>query len=216
MLGADQTSGGRCLGGDWGFTLVEVVVAALCTTLLLHFALSAQIRIANAVRVELVSLDAGSSLRTARAVVREETLWTAPGIDWVWPGSDSLRLRAMRGVANACDDGSGLFAYEGLREPNPAKDSVLVMRPDGRWLPSRLARSERRGVCYEWLLDPEVSDALLVLLFESGSYHLVDGSLRYRTGRGGRQPITGPIGGVPEFMWSGASMGVVDTDRRGR
>ena len=33
-------------------------------------------------------------------------------------------------------------------------------------------------------------DAGLILVFETGTYHLSRGALRYRRGRGGRQPVT--------------------------
>jgi hypothetical protein len=41
-----------------------------------------------------------------------------------------------------------------------------------------------------WSVDPPVPGALVVRVFERGSYHVSGGALRYRRGMGGRQPLT--------------------------
>lgn len=176
-----------------GFTVVELLVAGVCAAVLLHMAVSAQIRITGSVREEIARLDEAASLRAAGAVLGRETRWTAAGFDWGAPSGDSVPVRAVRGTAFGCG-ASGLYAFEGFRAPNPVKDSVLVLGADGAWRASRLVGVTRRGACYEWRLDPEAGSVSVAILFEAGTYHLADETLRYRTGRGGRQPVTGPVG----------------------
>lgn len=43
---------------------------------------------------------------------------------------------------------------------------------------------------YRWTLESPPLTGTLFLLFESGSYHLAGGALRYRRGESGRQPLT--------------------------
>jgi hypothetical protein len=111
---------------------------------------------------------------------------------------DSVRLRAFRGGGHVCgvQDGSVYVLYRGVRQPDPAKDSVLFLGPDG--VEARRLEAERQssecGGSLELDVDEPVPDAAAwALLFESGAYVLADGAVRYRRGEGGRQPLTEPV-----------------------
>lgn len=139
-------------------------------------------------------------LRVARTAIAAELRFLDPAADLRAVAADSLPLRALRGIGVVCArEGDALLVrYRGLRDPEPAKDSVLVVGM-GPIPPAQLEHSEavqegcptRPGeTIRRWIAgDPPPAGALL-LLFESGSYHLAGGALRYRRGAGGRQPIT--------------------------
>src|SRR5690606_34217979 len=77
-------------------------------------------------------------------VLRGETAAGVPGVDWDFAG-DSLWVRAFRGVGLVCGaEGTDaapalVVAYAGYRRPDPSKDSVLVVYPDGGPWAARLA-----------------------------------------------------------------------------
>ena len=54
-----------------------------------------------------------------------------------------------------------------------------------------------------WRLGAAPADPVLLRLFETGSYHLSGGALRYRRGSGGRQPLTAAVlegGGIVDTL----------------
>jgi type II secretory pathway component PulJ len=115
---------------------------------------------------------------------------------------DSIALRAFRGVAVPCDRSSALVVrYEGLRAPDPRKDSVLSVQAGLETVhllravrDTTLPRcSHARAATQVWLLDPAPTAAGILMPFETGTYSLGEGALRYRSGSGGRQPITEEI-----------------------
>lgn len=114
------------------------------------------------------------------------------------PGPDSVRLRAVRGSATICAGGAELLVrYRGIRRPDPAKDSALIITSAGTvgsvhavvaaaTVPAAAACGDTR-----LRLEPvPTARTGQVLVFESGTYHLSGGALRYRRGRSGRQPVT--------------------------
>ena len=113
-------------------------------------------------------------------------------------GRDTIALRAVRGPGVICDTVGGdlIVRYTGIRSPNPTKDSALVIthtRSEGSVHAVLGTASGYDAVCpggRRLSLDPPPPAAGLVLVFETGSYHLTDGALRYRRGRAGRQPVT--------------------------
>lgn len=119
-------------------------------------------------------------------------------------GRDSIRLRAVRGAGAVCRrEGADLrVRYRGVRRPDPTKDSVLIIGDSGTPGSAHglvaVAGDNACGPGYRLTLDPPPTGPWgLVLVFETGSYHLSDGALRYRRGRGGRQPVTeGVLGGA--------------------
>ncbi len=151
-------------------------------------------------------MDVISARRMTAAVIGRDLRQGVAGRDWPDPAGDSLPLRAFRGWSLTCSSdplrpGTAVVAYRGERSPNPAKDSVLVLTGGG-WLPADLVSRVGKGkaLCPTglesdvelWTLDPPVS-GFLMRVFERGSYHITDGALRYRRGRGGRQPLTAEV-----------------------
>lgn len=139
-------------------------------------------------------------LRVADIVLGSEVRALAPA-DISALGPDSLRLRAFRGGGRICAGEADvlLVRYQGVRRPEPAKDSVLILgEADSRGAPRALrgvSGDDRCGGSLRLQLVPEPRDSLSsrrgwVLVFESGAYHLSGGALRYRRGAGGRQPLT--------------------------
>jgi hypothetical protein len=117
--------------------------------------------------------------------------------------TDSAGLRAFRGVAVVCaaDSVSADVRYRGLRSPDPAKDSLLVLEGAGAERALPLAGTGAGAAC-----SPQPGESALavrpgaglmpgdvILVFERGDYHLAGGALRYRRGAGGRQPLTADI-----------------------
>ena len=94
--------------------------------------------------------------------------------------------------------GKIVVAYHGERAANPVKDSVLILTAEGwrradltgRASGPRSCGMDLGGDAEVWTIDPPVTGGLVVRIFERGSYHVSGGALRYRRGRGGRQPLT--------------------------
>ncbi|MGH6918133.1 MAG: hypothetical protein ACREJ0_10555, partial [Geminicoccaceae bacterium] len=118
--------------------------------------------------------------------------------------TDSAAFRTFRGVGQVCGVSGAVatIAYRGLRDPDPAKDSVLIASV----FPERAAALASYGPgassCViagsALLFDVRlVADSLAlgdaILLYETGSYHLSGGALRYRAPGGTRQPITADV-----------------------
>lgn len=187
-----------------GHTLGEALLSLLLLSLLLHAAW-ASLRVHGRA---VSSLIARSAVTEAGAVthglLRRELRAGLAGTDWSSPGSDSIPLRAFRGVGVPCPVPRGrgdavTVSYRGVRAPNPEKDSLLVLGRDGRWRPAALgARRSAAGACVGvpdgaveiWGVVGGPDDPVALRVFERGSYHLGNGAFRYRRGRGGRQPLT--------------------------
>lgn len=204
--------------GRRGGSLVEVVLALALGSLVLGIvtvALTGSIRWMRATAERAEALEV---VRTVWVVLDEELRSGVPGRDWWVVGPRTVALRAFRGVARVCPaapgPGSWTVAYRGRRLPDAMGDSLLVLGADGGWRAMALDRSDPGGGC-DPLLDGEVEfrwswrqegapPPILVRLFERGEYHLADGALRYRTGNGGRQPLT------PERLGTGSGFRVGD------
>lgn len=182
-----------------GFSLAEMTVAlslsAVVGTALLAV-LQAQERL---VRAQAWRLAAAEALRVPAVVLDQELRLLRPAADVHGLASDSLALRAFRGAAVVCGvlDGSALVRYHGIRNPEPTKDSVLLVEADAehalalRW--SRAAQdcgSPAAAQGLAWTLEPVPPVGSLLLLFEAGSYHVAADAFRYRRGAAGRQPLT--------------------------
>lgn len=134
------------------------------------------------------------AVRTTAVVLGAELRFLAPG-DMAAAGPDSLRIRAFRGGGRVCQarDGRLLVSFAGLRAPDPARDSVLVLAR-GAATAHRLDAVRSAAGCEAGLeLDlgpPDPVGGAYVLVFETGGYYLNDGAFRYRRGAGGRQPLT--------------------------
>ena len=138
----------------------------------------------------------GETIRTARGILHAE-LRDISAADVLSVAADSLALRVFRGFGIVCavsEDGV-VLRYRGLRAPDAGKDSLLVIAAERttafRLVSDRQLCALRPG---EQLItvapvDP-IEDGSLVLLFESGAYHIANRALRYRRGSEGRQPLT--------------------------
>jgi hypothetical protein len=189
--------------GRRGVSVVEALVTLLLGLVLaaLSLALLARqrsVQVALSDRMELVG-----TVRTVRHILGSELRGGWSSIDLSLHAPDSLRLRAYRGMARICAVQSWnrvLVTTEGVRLPDPAKDSVLFLTADGGTSPVALVSAEAGDPAScaptagrAWIL--EVSDSvppgtMLARYFERGSYHLSGRALRYRRGLSGRQPLT--------------------------
>ncbi|RMH15683.1 MAG: prepilin-type N-terminal cleavage/methylation domain-containing protein, partial [Gemmatimonadetes bacterium] len=206
-------------GGRRGFTLIEVVVAAALTSVLVGAAVAlagGSVALARRVAQGAETL---AALRDTREVLAAELGAGRAGLDWfAAPRGDSVALRAYRLTALVCAAGPGgvlVVSAAGWRRADPAKDSAVVLDDLGRWwtvdlVDAAAVAAGDRGVSRagtplpgppcgaaapelrRWRLDPPVPGARLLRVFERGSYHLSGGALRYRRGRAGRQPLTAP------------------------
>lgn len=194
--------------GRAGWSLLEVVVSLALLGLLAAAAAGAVEGHRRALSAAIHRGEEEESLRVVRGVLREELAVGRTPVDWM-AGGDSIVLRAYRGWAVVCPSGSGArdwrVASGGIRRLDPSKDSLQVLGVDGRWrasLPTWV--SGRPAGCddpdgSEWWR-PEtapVAMPVFVRVYERGTYLLVDGALRYRRGRGGRQPLTPLFLGEP-------------------
>jgi prepilin-type N-terminal cleavage/methylation domain-containing protein len=194
--------------GRGGWSLLEVVVSLALMGLLAAAAAGAVEGHRRALSAAIQRGEEEESLRVVRGVLREELAVGRTPVDWTAAG-DSIALRAWRGWAVVCPAGSGAgdwrVASGGIRRLDPSKDSIQVLGVDGRWralLPTWV--SGRPAGCQdpdgsEWWRAEALPEAtpVFVRVHERGTYLLADGALRYRRGRGGRQPLTPLFLGEP-------------------
>ncbi len=130
-------------------------------------------------------------------------------------------FRGTAVVCALSGDGTALVRYRGLRAPEPAKDSVVsvgwaggggggsgggksggghagISGPRALQLLTSTTASDgcpphAAESLYHWTLASAPMPGTLLLLFESGSYHLTGSALRYRRGESGRQPLTAEL-----------------------
>ena len=191
-----------CQVGEGGALSVEWLIALLILSAVAALSTTAISTILRSGMTALVRADGGAQAHTAANVLRSELSRAAPGIDWSGASGDSLRLRAVRGSGWVCASSptgtTVAVVYTGDRAPNPAKDSVRIVNADGSTAVRKL-RSRRTGLrcagsglaAELWDLGPAPPKEAVLRLFESGTYAIDRGALRYRTGRGGRQPVAG-------------------------
>jgi hypothetical protein len=186
-------------GARAGTSLVEVLAVMTLTGLLLTLVVGvcrAQLRLVRATAERAVRSDA---VRTAGVVLAGEARRMTRA-DVRALSDDSIAVRAFRGTGIPCGAWAGgiVVRYAGDRLPDPAKDSVLVI---GTALTSALVLLDSRPATascpalagenvLQWRLSGSAPAASVILVFESGSYHLTDRALRYRIGAAGRQPLT--------------------------
>lgn len=184
-----------------GFTVAETLVALLLGCLLATLAVGTFARQRTLQATLAHRAEALAAVRVARHLLGRE-LRAGDGTEEV--GSDTLALRAYRGVGVVCatgaDDHELVVRVEGVREPDPDKDSVrvtgaggvdLVLSLEERVPASVPCPGPPGGVAERWRLSGTLPAApLMGRYFERGSYHLDRGALRYRRGGAGRQPLT--------------------------
>jgi len=202
-----------------GTSLVEALVALLLGVFLMHLGLTTLRRLDDFEDRARRRHDAMLAARIAHTVLRSELDRGRAGFDW-FATEDSLVLRAFRGTGVVCDLGTDpnevSVAYLGDRRPDPSKDSVEITRRDGTDTRVALEADMRAASPCGMELDGETTrvwrlsapvpaDAVVARIYESGSYHLSGAALRYRVGRGGRQPLTPDV-------WQDVSTGLYLVD----
>lgn len=202
--------------------MVEALVALLLACLVMALSLSVlarqrRVQAALTARAELLA-----TVRTARHLLGREA--RVPG-GWrpEEVAEDSLSLRAFRGEGWVCPtsgrDGLLVHAW-GIREPVAGEDSVMVyhptLSPTVHLLTERTSApgacpAQPDGVWERWRLSGTLPvGSVLVRYFHRGSYHLSDAVFRFRSGAGGRQPLTPPVldGGASAFHALAGGVGV--------
>jgi hypothetical protein len=190
-------------GSRRGSGTVEVLVCLLLMALVVQLSWSL-LASARATTSRLIQRsEALDAERLGWHVLSREVGAGVPSRDWTVESARVLPLRAFRGLAEVCAqhasaDGA-LVRYDGMRLPEPAKDSLLALSDQGEWLALRLtSRSPSSLECpawpgaavERWSWEPAQTGVVLARVFERGSYHLEDRAIRYRTGDGGRQPLS--------------------------
>jgi type II secretory pathway component PulJ len=200
-----------------GVSLAELLVAMTAGAVVVAAAaglLQVQARGAMLVREALLGADAE---RVAAAVLAAELRHaTAADIADVQPSV--LRLRAFRGYGVPCARADSVLhvRYRGARDPDPRKDSLLIVSSAGESVAALASSGASPGLCAPLpgervlrlgaALPPDT--AIVVLLFELGEYHLSGNALRYRTGDANRQPVTAEL-----FRTPGSGFTPVEQDR---
>lgn len=197
--------------GRWGTSVVEAVVALVVGLFLICLTLTLVARQRAAVASLAETSDALAAVRVARQVLGQDARDGDPVRDGWALSSDSLALRAFRGTAWVCGPGPTpldlVVATEGVRLPQPAKDSVLLLGTSGGWTALALEDAAPAPACAaDTAVEAEVwrlsarppPGVLLARYFERGSYHVAGEAIRYRRGMSGRQPLTPGVVRTPE------------------
>ncbi|MGQ0815138.1 MAG: hypothetical protein ACT4O1_11815 [Gemmatimonadota bacterium] len=185
------------MSGRSGAALIELVTAAVvmgilavaCATLI-----HSQVTLVRSISERAA---ANEALRTARLLLRAE-FRDVDASDVRAVGRDSLAARVFRGRAVVCivEYPNAVLRYRGMRVPEPEKDSLLLVGEErvvafslgGTTRESCIPRSDEQVVTIA--TEVRLRANSVVLIFESGTYHLANNALRYRRAAEGKQPIT--------------------------
>ncbi|MCI0432394.1 MAG: prepilin-type N-terminal cleavage/methylation domain-containing protein [Gemmatimonadetes bacterium] len=190
--------------GPGGLSLVELMVAIVIAGVATVAATGLLIMIARGGTVAGDETELLDATAVARALLPAEARVLLPQ-DIRAIGSDSVALRAFRGLGVVCARGTKgpVVRHAGLRDPDPAKDSVLVATS----VPERTVallgvQATATPPCvagpdeslFEVVTAPDsIQPGDVLLFFESGSYHLDAGAFRYRPAGGTRQPLSADV-----------------------
>lgn len=200
--------------GRQGTSVVETLVALLLGLFLLQAGMWTVARARTLHERLAARAEALAAVRLAGSLLREEASSGMEEVDWHVSG-DALSLRAFRGTGLVCGAQSGadtvVTAFRGYRRPDPSKDSVLLLYPEGEReiVALRAWSASADTLCDGNPLSDRVvlrlasivpRGAVVARVFERGGYALSGRALRYRRGAGGRQPLT-PELWTPETGW---------------
>lgn len=199
-----------------GTSVVEALVALLLGLLIICLALTLIARQRRVVAALAGTSDALAAVRVARQVLGQDARDGDPMRDGWALSADSLALRVFRGVGYVCGPGPTpldlIVATEGVRLPQPSKDSVLLLGAQGGWTALALEAATEASPCSAdtsvgtelWHLSgTPPAGILLARYFERGSYHIQGDAIRYRRGMGGRQPLTPAVVTTPGSAFQG-------------
>lgn len=197
-----------------GASVVEALVALLLGLFLICLAMTVVARQRAAVAELDRKSDALAAVRVARQLLGEEGRDGDARRDGWALSTDSLGLRAFRGVGYVCGPGATPLdlevEVEGVRLPEPAKDSLLILSVAGEWTVAALdgataatpCSSDTVRVTQIWHLSGSPpTGAVFARYFERGSYHVADEAVRYRRGMSGRQPLTPEVVRTPSSVF---------------
>ncbi len=175
--------------------LVEVVVVLVLGALLV----TGVWRGAAAVRRDGAALHGRAAHRDALRVANLVLDMEASGFVGPSGRPGEVAVRAHRWWGIVCDSlpgpGTATLRWRGLRRPDPAKDSIVVIAADGVEVVRGLDGVGSSTACggsalrLYWTPAAHDPDPRLIRGFERGAYR-VDDAVRYRRGRGGAQPLT--------------------------
>ncbi|HEX7052135.1 MAG TPA: hypothetical protein VF188_18145 [Longimicrobiales bacterium] len=185
-----------------GYAILELLTALALTAVICGAMAGTLVAARRMVRSQARRVTFAEAVRAASAVLTGDLRYIAPVADvYAW-SADSIALRVFRGTAVVCgaaDDDAVFVRYQGLRDPDPAKDSLVVVRVGGDGPPLKLEASaatpahcagEDGEQAFRWTLEAPPPPGTMLLLFESGTYRLSEHALRYGHGHAGRQPLT--------------------------
>lgn len=183
-----------------GYAYVELLVTLAVTAILgtaLSSVLLTHLQLARTVNARIAAAEA---LRLGFQVLPAELRFAAPAVDIHGMGSDSIAARLPRITGSICAQISGRLWIRGngLREPDPQKDSVLVVTVGQELVAAVTAASSDPGPCqtipglsiYRVDTNPQLRAWGAAVVFESGTYYVRERAMRFRIGAEGRQPLT--------------------------
>ncbi|MEK9504930.1 hypothetical protein [Gaopeijia maritima] len=185
--------------------LAEVLVALALGGLLV----AGVWRSSASIRGDLATLSVRATTTDARRVVGLILDQEAGGLVADPAPTGEAAVRAHRWWGVVCDTlptpGRAVLRHQGLRQPDPDKDSLLLVAADGRMFGRRLDAVRSVDGCggrviqVAWTPDPGEAFPRVVRGFERGFYRL-DEAFRYRRDRGGAQPLTAEVFD-PDSLW---------------
>ena len=197
-----------------GTSLIETVAAMTLSSFVLAVIAGicvAQMRLARVTAARAVVTESARTVSTVLAGEARRMI----GADVIASSHDSIAIRAFRGLGLPCGVTSTgvLVRYTGDRMPDATKDSVLIVTSPVETAAALQQSVPAPGQCpsqpgeviLEWRTGHGLPLTAVFLAFESGSYHLSTGAFRYRTGAGGRQPLTAEVLRHPGSRFMGVS-----------
>jgi hypothetical protein len=149
--------------------------------------------------------EALDAVRSLAGILGGELAVLDPATDLRALSRDSLGARIFRGTGIVCASSAAMMAvrYRGNRDPDPTKDSVLILAGGGPGRVRRMVTASKLSVppcayapgesVFALTLSAAADSAAIVAVFESGAYHLSTNALRYLRGASGRQPLTADV-----------------------
>jgi type II secretory pathway component PulJ len=208
-----------------GFSLIEAVIAILLGALLVVASWMGLAQQRRALEHMTRRAEGLATIRIARTSLARDI--SSSGDASSSAGADTIGLRIVRGLGLPCPvgglppiNGSLPVQYDGIRAPNPDKDSIRGLTAQGSWVVADLIDVVGLDACNTlagqrglWLTSSGAIETLVYAeVFEAGSYHLSGRALRYRGPGGNRQPVSPEnVASASRFLVSGPRVELVLT-----